>query len=213
MLRDGERIVRQSMAIIEYLDETYDGEAKLLPSTARDRARVLRSPTDRVRHSPVNNLRVDAVPWNAVQRASGGARTLAATLDRGGFRAPSPCWRTIRRRACSARRRADPGADLCLVPQVYNASAGRGYSGLSHHRAHQRRMPGACRPSRRAGELNRTPQDLKDRRQRGRWRRRANAAIARQRSRPSDQPNAPMLKGPGSRSDRRRRRRPRPGGS
>jgi maleylacetoacetate isomerase len=40
VLVDGERIVRQSQAIIEYLDETYDGEMKLLPATARDRARV-----------------------------------------------------------------------------------------------------------------------------------------------------------------------------
>src|SRR5580765_7186764 len=40
VLVDGRRVVRQSMAIIEYLDETYDGESKLLPTTARDRARV-----------------------------------------------------------------------------------------------------------------------------------------------------------------------------
>src|SRR3954468_8163167 len=36
----GRRMSRQSMAIIESLDETYDGESKLLPATARDRARV-----------------------------------------------------------------------------------------------------------------------------------------------------------------------------
>src|ERR1700751_3154879 len=40
LLIDGVRVIRQSQAIIEYLDETYDGEAKLLPATARDRARV-----------------------------------------------------------------------------------------------------------------------------------------------------------------------------
>jgi len=40
VLVDGERVVRQSQAIIEYLEETYDGEAKLLPAIARDRARV-----------------------------------------------------------------------------------------------------------------------------------------------------------------------------
>lgn len=39
-LLDGERVVRQSLAIIEYLEEAYDGEAKLLPPIARDRARV-----------------------------------------------------------------------------------------------------------------------------------------------------------------------------
>ncbi|EQD44133.1 maleylacetoacetate isomerase/glutathione S-transferase [mine drainage metagenome] len=39
-LLDGERVFRQSLAIIEYLDEAYDGETKLLPPVARDRARV-----------------------------------------------------------------------------------------------------------------------------------------------------------------------------
>jgi len=39
-LLDGERVFRQSLAIIEYLDEAYDGECKLLPPVARDRARV-----------------------------------------------------------------------------------------------------------------------------------------------------------------------------
>ena len=36
-LVDGRRVIRQSIAIVEYLDETYDGEMKLLPPTARDR--------------------------------------------------------------------------------------------------------------------------------------------------------------------------------
>jgi maleylacetoacetate isomerase len=39
ILVDGERVFRQSLAIIEYLDETYPGAA-LLPSAARDRARA-----------------------------------------------------------------------------------------------------------------------------------------------------------------------------
>ncbi|MBS3958792.1 MAG: glutathione S-transferase N-terminal domain-containing protein, partial [Xanthomonadaceae bacterium] len=37
-LQHGQRLVRQSMAIIEYLDETFGGPP-LLPATARDRAR------------------------------------------------------------------------------------------------------------------------------------------------------------------------------
>jgi len=40
VLIDGERIVRQSLTIIEYLDESYPGDLTLLPATARDRARV-----------------------------------------------------------------------------------------------------------------------------------------------------------------------------
>jgi maleylacetoacetate isomerase len=38
-LQHGQRLVRQSMAIIEYLDETF-AEQPLLPATARERARV-----------------------------------------------------------------------------------------------------------------------------------------------------------------------------
>lgn len=38
-LQHGQRLVRQSMAIIEYLDETFD-DRPLLPATARERARV-----------------------------------------------------------------------------------------------------------------------------------------------------------------------------
>jgi maleylacetoacetate isomerase len=39
VLVDGERIIRQSLAIVEYLDESYAG-ARLLPVTARERARA-----------------------------------------------------------------------------------------------------------------------------------------------------------------------------
>ena len=59
VLIDGERIIRQSQAIIEYLDETYDGEAKLLPAIARDRARV-RAVAQAIACDihPLNNTRV-----------------------------------------------------------------------------------------------------------------------------------------------------------
>src|SRR5690348_5703594 len=40
ILHDGERVIRQSLAIIEYLDETYTEGPPLLPVTARARARV-----------------------------------------------------------------------------------------------------------------------------------------------------------------------------
>ena len=39
-LVDGERVIRQSIAIIEYLDETYPQTAALLPQEPRSRARV-----------------------------------------------------------------------------------------------------------------------------------------------------------------------------
>lgn len=40
VLVDGERVIRQSMAIVEYLDEAYEGERMLLPVDVRARARV-----------------------------------------------------------------------------------------------------------------------------------------------------------------------------
>src|SRR5215470_12442028 len=40
VLVDRSRVIRQSMAIIEYPEEAYEGERKLLPATARERSRV-----------------------------------------------------------------------------------------------------------------------------------------------------------------------------
>ena len=58
ILVDGERIFRQSLAIIEYLDEAYP-EHPLLPSAARDRARA-RSISQLIacEMQPMQNLRV-----------------------------------------------------------------------------------------------------------------------------------------------------------
>jgi maleylacetoacetate isomerase len=58
VLRDGQRLVRQSMAIMEYLDETYP-QRPLLPATSRDRARI-RSIAQAIACDihPLNNLRV-----------------------------------------------------------------------------------------------------------------------------------------------------------
>ena len=58
VLRDGQRVIRQSLAIIEYLDETHP-EPPLLPSLARERARV-RSIALAIACDvhPLNNLRV-----------------------------------------------------------------------------------------------------------------------------------------------------------
>ena len=59
VLCDGERVLRQSMAIIEYLDEMLRRAAACCPSTARDRARV-RSLAQLIACDihPLNNLRV-----------------------------------------------------------------------------------------------------------------------------------------------------------
>ena len=57
-LQHGERVIRQSLAILEYLDEAWPSP-RLLPMTARDRARV-RALAQMVACDihPLNNLRV-----------------------------------------------------------------------------------------------------------------------------------------------------------
>jgi maleylacetoacetate isomerase len=58
VLVDGERVIRQSLAIVEYLDESYAG-ARLLPVTARERARARAlALTVACDIHPLNNTRV-----------------------------------------------------------------------------------------------------------------------------------------------------------
>lgn len=121
-LRHGDRVLRQSLAIIEYLDELWPDEPPLLPATPADRARV-RALAQLVACEihPIGNLRVLQyldrechLPPAAREQWSRhwievGFRALEALLDadpsRGRF-----CWGDA------------PGlADACLVPQVYNA--------------------------------------------------------------------------------------------
>ena len=121
VLEHGNRQYRQSMAILEYLDETWP-EPALLPVLARDRARV-RAVAQLIACDvhPLNNLRVLQYfenEWGVPQSERDewvrhwivqGFTALEATLDdhpaTGEF-----CEGDI------------PSlADCCLVPQVYNA--------------------------------------------------------------------------------------------
>ncbi len=120
-LRDGHRIVRQSMAIIEYLEETWP-DPPLMPDTARDRVRVRTlSQIIACEIHPLNNLRVLQFlerTWNVPQAEretwirhwmQEGFRALEATL------ADSPATGTF----CEGD--FPTMADCLLVPQVYNA--------------------------------------------------------------------------------------------
>lgn len=120
-LRHGERVLQQSMAILEYLDEVFPAPP-LLPADAEGRARV-RALAQLVACDihPINNLRVmqylerdlqlpaDArTQWTLHWMAEGFAAMetmLADSADTGTF--------------CHGDR---PGlADICLLPQLYNA--------------------------------------------------------------------------------------------
>jgi maleylacetoacetate isomerase len=120
-LKHGKRTLRQSMAIIEYLDETWP-EPPLLPATARDRARA-RAIAQAIACDihPLNNLRVlqyfenewsvplpERETWVRHWINEGFAAVedmLADALSTGTF--------------CDGEQPGLP--DCCLVPQVYNA--------------------------------------------------------------------------------------------
>lgn len=142
VLLDGDRVIRQSLAIVEYLDEAYEGEAKLLPVTARARARV-RALAQLIACDihPLGNQRVlkyldrefntpevERERWVRHWISSGLAafeQLLADSPSTGVF--------------CEAD---SPGlADLCLVPQIYNAH--RWGVDLSRW-PHLRRVHAAC---------------------------------------------------------------------
>ena len=122
VLVDGERVIRQSMAIVEYLEEAYEGGRKLMPVNPRERARV-RGLAQIVACDihPLGNLRVlqylerefntpqvERERWTQHWMSEGFVafeRLLADNPSTGLF--------------CEGD---EPTlADICLVPQVYNA--------------------------------------------------------------------------------------------
>ncbi|WP_432259121.1 maleylacetoacetate isomerase [Cupriavidus sp. TMH.W2] len=120
-LADGEHVLQQSLAIVEYLDEVHP-EPKLLPGTALDRAYV-RGLAQEIACEihPLNNLRVlkylkhtvgvtdevkDAWYRHWIEL---GFASLQANLERGG-KAGRFCFGDT-----------PTLADICLVPQAFNA--------------------------------------------------------------------------------------------
>ena len=118
VLIDGVRVIRQSQAIIEYLDETYEGQAKLLPATARDRARV-RALAQMVACDihPLNNTRVMKYlehEFNAppIERAKKAGGILIIDRLRECRRNPKGCYC---QHQPSLKRAHRPNAALCLL--------------------------------------------------------------------------------------------------
>lgn len=122
VLRDGARIIRQSLAIIEYLEESYEGEAKLLPATARDRSRV-RALAQMIASDihPIGNLRV----LQYLEREFGAPQIERERWSRhwieDGFRAIEVLLASNPTSGLFCEGDAPSLADVCLVPQVYNA--------------------------------------------------------------------------------------------
>jgi len=122
VLVDGRRVIRQSLAIIEYLDETYDGEMKLLPAIARDRARVralaLMVACD---IHPLNNSRV----MKFLEREFGASQDTRDAWMRHWIEEGFASFETLVAGHPSTgtfcEGDAPTLADVCLIPQVYNA--------------------------------------------------------------------------------------------
>ncbi|GAB2662703.1 maleylacetoacetate isomerase [Arenimonas aestuarii] len=121
VLLHGNRILRQSLAIMEYLDETWP-TPPLMPATARDRQRV-RSISQLIASDmhPLNNLRVLQFfenTWNVPQAER---EAWVRHWVKAGFDAleDTLCDNPSTGAFCDGD--VPTMADCCLVPQVYNA--------------------------------------------------------------------------------------------
>jgi maleylacetoacetate isomerase len=121
-LVDGQRVIRQSLAIIEYLDDAYADAPILPPAGARDRAHVralaLLVACD---IHPLNNLRVmQYLERELAADADARARWTRHWMEEG-FRAFETILVEDAATGTFCHGDAPTLADACLVPQVYNA--------------------------------------------------------------------------------------------
>jgi maleylacetoacetate isomerase len=121
VLQHGQRVLRQSLAILEYLDEMWPAPP-LLPATARDRARV-RALAQLIACDvhPLNNLRV----MQYLERDWGVPQPERDVWSRHWMQEGFAAFEALLQHHPSTGEFCDgvaPGiADCCLVPQVYNA--------------------------------------------------------------------------------------------
>lgn len=120
-LTHGVRVIRQSLAILEYLDEAWPSP-RLLPMTARDRARV-RSLAQLVAADihPLNNLRVMRYfeqTWS-VPQAERDEWVKHWIVE--GFDAMEALLANDAATGTYCHGQTPGLADCCLVPQVFNA--------------------------------------------------------------------------------------------
>jgi maleylacetoacetate isomerase len=120
-LADGELVIAQSIAICEYLEETHP-EPRLLPGDARDRA-LVRSMALAIACDihPLNNLSVTAYLRSQFEADDVAVSHWASHWIQRGFAALE---KRIERGATDGRHCHSDAvtlADVCLVPQMYNA--------------------------------------------------------------------------------------------
>ncbi|GAA5070507.1 maleylacetoacetate isomerase [Lysobacter panacisoli] len=121
VLQHGERVMRQSVAILEYLDETWP-EPPLLPAAARDRQRVRGiAQTIACDIHPLNNLRVlqyFSHSWHVPQPERDA---WVQHWIHEGFVALEAMLADHPSTGLFCEGDTPTLADCCLVPQVYNA--------------------------------------------------------------------------------------------
>ena len=122
VLMHGSRILRQSLAIIDYIDETWP-EPPLMPSVARDRQRV-RAIAQMIACEihPLNNLRV----LKYLETTFGASEAQREDWTRHwiteGFKALEKVLADNPSTGTFCEGDVPTMADCCLVPQVYNAN-------------------------------------------------------------------------------------------
>jgi len=121
VLKHGHRILRQSMAIIEYLDETWP-DPPLLPATARDRVRA-RAIAEAIACDvhPLNNLRVLQYFENVWNVPAPERDEWVRHWIREGLAAVEQMLAEHHSTGTFCDGELPGLADCCLVPQVFNA--------------------------------------------------------------------------------------------
>ena len=121
VLDDGGRILTQSLAIIEYLDEVHAGP-KLLPSDPLDRAYVRAlSQIVACEIHPLNNLRTRKYIRKAYNLDEEGVNTWYRHWIAEGFRMIESFLAENKKHGKFCFRDQVTMADCCLAPQVFNA--------------------------------------------------------------------------------------------
>ena len=122
ILIDGDRVIRQSQAIIEYLEEAYPETPRLLPIDNRSRARV-RAIAQMVACDihPLGNLRVQQYLEKEFAASEAQRQTWTQHWIVAGFDALEAVLAGHPGTGTFCEGDAPTLADCCLVPQIYNA--------------------------------------------------------------------------------------------
>jgi maleylacetoacetate isomerase len=122
VLMHGGRMLRQSLAIMEYLDENFDTKRPLMPNVARDRQRA-RAIAQMIACDihPLNNLRVQQYLTNEFKATDQQREAWTRRWITEGFEALEAVLADSLATGAFCEGDSPTIADCCLVPQVYNA--------------------------------------------------------------------------------------------